>query len=1013
MKGSSSFTELNGNHSTTNNKSSSIKKPSANLKPDTASNQPAASSFRKHGKHSSKLGSQQSLNVSDTNINMNGLEAPQRKPNKKKSNIKTKGASGVSFKEVNDVILPDMDIPLDLLKKFKPKFTEFQSRKVEFSTIQVMSYSKNNEKSTNSPKVRKSHVRRDPNEAVIKINISNENNQEVTEQALKNTAYIRKRLNEEEIELIEPLENDSYISIFKAYYNDRFIVLKIVEVNPRDEDTVFDEDDVITDFQNEHDIYEKLLGYDCSYINNIISIYAGEREVLPEKENRLYAVMACEFGRCSMDDILRTRENYTEGEIISLVIPIAKGLVIAHKANIVHREIEPKNFTLSDNLKEYLLCGFGRGAILEKSSEIMLTNEIIQEKSFLSNELFENYLKFKEFEYDPYKADIYSLGISILMMMGIKKEEDFEKIRSDKGKTEIYSKLDKKFPKILPIIKKMLLANYKDRLSAQEVCTSFEKLSKNSEEIDEIDNLKKYEEFLNNKSDLEAIQFLEGIAQGYRLLRSYKKSLPYWERALSIKEKVFGKSSLEVALGLDNIGNMYFGYKEYDQALDNYKKSLNIKLSLSGDANAYSNQSYYFIGMSLLEKNEINQAIENFMKGNETRKKVKEYFAGNNDIQLDQARFETYIGISYSRLNNHKLAITHFTHGLELRKKYFDAKANNLLIAESLNLIGSEYYDISEYKTALEYFEKTLKMRKNILGEYHPDISICYHNIGTTNDSLGYYEKSINNYEQALSILWKLDLEDTPEIARTYNNMGETYNRLGDYKRSLDFHYKALKIYREIHGDIHPVLIKILLGVANSLLNMNEIDKSKLYYEDSLNMTIHLYGEKNNILEIGKAFSGLGNVYLEKSDLKKSLEFHKKSIEIFQELNNTTMQTEIEDKKKGENDENIGLFSLEIAMEYNNIGKIYEKANDNNEAIKYYEESLDIRKKILGDFHPEVVLSLKNLANINEKIGQKGKAFQFLQEILVIRRKFYGEDHALVASILKKLADMSDKLEKK
>ena len=418
----------------------------------------------------------------------------------------------------------------------------------------------------------------------------------------------------------------------------------------------------------------------------------------------------------------------------------------------------------------------------------------------------------------------------------------------------------------------------------------------------------------------------------------------------------------------------------------------------------YTNLSYYYLGTSLLEKNDIKQAIENLTKAIDSRKKVKE---STNDSKLDQAKYETSIGICYSRLNNHKTAITHLTNGLNLRKQYFEGKGNHLLMAESLNYIGNEYYDIADYKTALEFYDKTFKMRKNILGEYHPEIATCYHNIGATNDALGNHEKAVSSYEKALTVLWKLDLEDTAEIARTYNNLGETYNRLGDYNKSLELHYKSLRIYREIHGDVHPILIKNLLGIANSLLSTNDIDKAKLYYEDSLNMTIHIYGESANILEIGKAFSGLGNVFLEQGDLKKALEFHKKGIGIFVELNEDSIQTQTDQKEV--KDENTGLFNLEIAMEKNNIGKIYEKASDFVEAIKYYEDSLNIRKKILGGFHPEIINSLKNLASINEKLGQKGKAFELLQETLVIRRKFYGEDHALVASTLKKLAELSEK----
>ena len=236
------------------------------------------------------------LGVGKTNLQTQG--SFRKENNKKKKNARTSvvlgAAGGVSFKEINDVISPDSDIPLDILKKFNPKFPSFLSRKLEFSSYQIISFSENNEKTTESSKIKKN------DNIDIKIKIHTEDDQAPQNVVFTNKKKlnIRKRLEEEEIELVEPLEKTSYVNVYKAFYKENFVILKIGEVGGGGgEETVVDEDDLISDFQNEHNIYDVLFDLENANINNVISVYAREKEVMPTREKTLYAVMACEFGR--------------------------------------------------------------------------------------------------------------------------------------------------------------------------------------------------------------------------------------------------------------------------------------------------------------------------------------------------------------------------------------------------------------------------------------------------------------------------------------------------------------------------------------------------------------------------------------------------------------------------------------------------------------------------------------------------------------------------------------------
>lgn len=140
--------------------------------------------------------------------------------------------------------------------------------------------------------------------------------------------------------------------------------------------------------------------------------------------------------------------------------------------------------------------------------------------------------------------------------------------------------------------------------------------------------------------------------------------------------------------------------------------------------------------------------------------------------------------------------------------------------------------------------------------------------------------------------------------------MAQTLNSLGSHEKSLDYYSRALKILREKYGEIHVKIMKNLLGIANSYIQLNDLEKAKLYYEDSYKMAKMLNGESAVALDTAKAMAGLGSLYLCNGELKKSMEFTQNSWKMLIELNEGT-------KNKS--------YKLELAMVLNNLGKIRAK----------------------------------------------------------------------------------------
>jgi tetratricopeptide (TPR) repeat protein len=86
------------------------------------------------------------------------------------------------------------------------------------------------------------------------------------------------------------------------------------------------------------------------------------------------------------------------------------------------------------------------------------------------------------------------------------------------------------------------------------------------------------------------------------------------------------------------------------------------------------------------------------------------------------------------------------------------------------------------------------------------------------------------------------------------------------------------------------------------------------------------------------------------------------------------------------------------------LGHLLHTKKDYKGAERYYQESLAMGRKLLGEIHPDVATTLNNLAVLYEDEGDLARAEQAYRQVLETRRKLYGERHPKVARILSNLA---------
>ena len=99
----------------------------------------------------------------------------------------------------------------------------------------------------------------------------------------------------------------------------------------------------------------------------------------------------------------------------------------------------------------------------------------------------------------------------------------------------------------------------------------------------------------------------------------------------------------------------------------------------------------------------------------------------------------------------------------------------------------------------------------------------------------------------------------------------------------------------------------------------------------------------------------------------------------------------------------LGEAHPDTALSLNNLGALLDSMGDYAGARPYYEQALAIRKQALGEAHPDTAQSLNNLGYLLQAMGDYAGARPYYELALAIYRKALGEAHPDTARSLNNL----------
>jgi len=348
-------------------------------------------------------------------------------------------------------------------------------------------------------------------------------------------------------------------------------------------------------------------------------------------------------------------------------------------------------------------------------------------------------------------------------------------------------------------------------------------------------------------------------------------------------------------------------------------------------------------------KNELSAAREDSVKVNilmelgsgdnysDRRESIKYYSQALklNDDKALNAKIYNKIGYAYWQMGDYKPAIENYIEALNISKALNDSAYVGMLY----NNIATSYWGLAENIEALKNYQLSLEIRRKVKDQQ--GVSNVLNNIGKLYQDLKLYDKALEMHKEALQIA--LEINNLTATAYSYSCIGECYQNTDDPKNALFYYQAAYQSQCENDANSRNISYYIL-RIGEMYLQTNQLDSALYYNRQALANAQRI----NNQQRIAFAQLALGEVFLKTNKIDSAQYYLIKSHEIALDKGYNTLLkdnlfalAELEEKKgdikkayrtfKSASELNDSIYSKEVVNKIADIQVKYVEAQQEQE----------------------------------------------------------------------------------
>lgn len=293
--------------------------------------------------------------------------------------------------------------------------------------------------------------------------------------------------------------------------------------------------------------------------------------------------------------------------------------------------------------------------------------------------------------------------------------------------------------------------------------------------------------------------------------------------------------------------------------------------------------------------------------------------------------------------------------------------------AKANRFIGVNYYGLSDYTGAIQYYKKALHAETKLnnkrgMGSNLMNIGLIYTSQSDYGKALDYYFKSLRLFEQ---------INFQKGLSACYGNIVLVYMETGDNDKALEFAFKALEIDKIMGNDGGQARHLGNIGVLYT--HKQELDKAMQYLNEALTK-YKLVDDQRGVANI------IGNIagsYIKKKEFDTAIQYIKESIASYEKLNSK--------KDVGANTLNLSNAYIEMYKSNYQSKLIGKGQNKLDIAMDNTEKALAISQELKETYLERDARS--QLYEIQKLKGNKAQALIEFEKYVALRDTINGQEN--------------------
>ncbi|MGQ0721772.1 MAG: tetratricopeptide repeat protein [Candidatus Eiseniibacteriota bacterium] len=382
-------------------------------------------------------------------------------------------------------------------------------------------------------------------------------------------------------------------------------------------------------------------------------------------------------------------------------------------------------------------------------------------------------------------------------------------------------------------------------------------------------------------------------------------------------------------------------------------------------------------------------AVDPAKRGREvTVREILDEAATNIDRQfggkpLVRSRLMAAMGGAYLQLGHFDEARPLLQEALSIRGERALAE-NELLVAETLHLLGNLDLETADYASSKRCLEAALAIREKRLGPEHPEFARTLNDLGLLQRTTGDRAEARALFERALAVREKTLGPDHPDVAKTLNDLAGLLYMMRDYAGARPLYERASAIQEKALGPEHTHLAATLSNYATLLGDTGDLETARAVHERALAIERKALGEEHP--DVANSLTSLAILRQKAEDFAGAKVLYEQALAITEKA--------------------FGPEHPDVSMNLNNLAACLMDLGDNDGARPLFERALSIREKSFGPEHFAVAQSLNNLAYLNAVTGDYAAAVPLLERAMAVEEKVLGPEDVHVADTASRLAEV-------